>query len=92
MKAMAFLRRHFMKFNTWHKDFFRAGELQNIIMTLHVYEKSVRDELFYEILTSPISNFPIKTPVVDYYLLVGKSSEKIRVINKQFVTYFCTAR
>jgi hypothetical protein len=70
---MAFLRRHFMKFNTWHKDFFRAGELQNIIMTLHVYEKSVRDELFYEILTSPISNFPIKTPVVDYYILVGKS-------------------
>jgi hypothetical protein len=89
MKTMAFLRRHFMKFNTWHKDFFRAGELQNIIMTLHVYEKSVRDELFYEILTSPISNFPIKTPVVDYYILVDDKQkylqEKIAKIYSDFV-------
>ena len=72
MKTMAFLRRHFMKLYLWYDSFFRLGELQNIIMILHVYAKSIRDQLFFEIMPSQIPEHPFKSPVVEYFVLIGK--------------------
>ncbi len=71
---MAFLRRHLMKFYPWHQTgFFRIGEFQNIIMMLHIYEQNERDELFFDVLTDTTNNYRIKSPVIDYFVLIGTS-------------------